>query len=178
MVLSVSILSPWYFPPWFKPIVQPQLVVKSINESFVSSVSITDIKLQSMTLHGEMNIITGVFALILLSLLAISSINSIGASFNWSEWNFVQTKIGYVCLASALWHDLVMFSGIVLSYIRGQPGLTALFLFTRFKFYGLWAPLVVLLLKMIITLVSPIRRRLENIRNGVDYRVNSLIQKV
>jgi predicted dinucleotide-binding enzyme/DMSO/TMAO reductase YedYZ heme-binding membrane subunit len=179
MVLSLSILSPWYFPPWFKPIIQPKLVVvKEINETFISSVSLKDFKLQSMTLFGEMNIITGVFALILLSLLAISSINSIAMSFNWSEWNFVQTKIGYVCLAAALYHDLAMLSGIVVSYFRGTPGVTLSFVLTRFKFYAIWIPLFVLMAKLILTFLSPIRRRLENIRNGVDYRVKILVHKV
>ena len=161
MMISITILSSGYFASWHKKL--NQIKIEFENKSIL----IPNSQVPVMTIHGDLSVISGVIAFILLTLLAISSINSIALSFNWSEWNFVQTKLGYASLAVGLSHDWIMYSKVFLE--NGFKKETAMFAYTRAKFYSIWLPLFVLVLKLVLTYVKPINRRLKNIRNGVNY---------
>lgn len=114
-----------------------------------------------MTLNGELNILFGVTAYVLMVLVALSSINSIANSLNWSEWRFVQSKLGLSCLAMALTHDVAMYFRIF-----NEPNNDVVYLLTRVKLIAIYFPLVVLILRFLFSFFRPISQRLEKIRNG------------
>ena len=142
VILSLMSVNPQYVSSWFK---------KSDDNLF-----------GKMTLNGELNTLTGVFAYILLLLVALSSINSIANSFNWSEWNFVQTKIGLSCLFVAALHSFVMFY----RQFAELKSFDIVFILTRPKLIAVMFPVFVLILRFIFGYFGPLRRRIQNIRTG------------
>lgn len=118
-----------------------------------------------LTLMGDLSLITGTISYILFVLIALSSISSIAKSFNWQEWNFVQTKIGLVCLLFGLIHTAVMYLNIFLQRNVGSNNYSVVYLLTRVKLYGVYFPFIVLLLRLVFIL-PPLNRRIEDIRSG------------
>lgn len=139
------------------------LTIYVMNEGYLKSWYNADSKL---TLIGENNLITGALAYILFVLVALSSINSIANSLNWKEWQFVQTKIGITCLLVGLIHTSLMYLNIFLQRHTDTTIYTPMYLLTRVKLYGVYFPLLVLVLRFIFGYFPPLSRRIEAIRNG------------
>ncbi|RNA19612.1 Metalloreductase STEAP2 [Brachionus plicatilis] len=117
-----------------------------------------------MTLNGELNILTGITAYLLMIIVALTSINSIGNSLNWSEWRFVQSKMGISCLTMGLVHDALMYFRIYNE--KDENNYSLVYLVTRVKLIAIYFPLMVLISRFILAYCTPISRRLELIRNG------------
>jgi predicted dinucleotide-binding enzyme/DMSO/TMAO reductase YedYZ heme-binding membrane subunit len=142
-MISLVILNPAYYSPWFKQ--------NNINIHV------------RYTVHGELNILSGIFAFFLMCPLVVTSIKSINKSLNWSEWNFIQTKIGYSCLIASLIHVFIMFFRFVLE--RKLHNYSTNFILSRIKFASLWLPLTVIVLRLVAQ--TPIvHRRIRRIRSG------------
>ena len=169
LIITLCILTPAYFSPWYKPMSQVKLSASSFT--FNNQTSIFDIntkngfKQTGFTLHAELNILTGIVAYSIMTILAICSINSIGKSLNWSEWSFIQSKCGILCLAISLAHDIIMFSRFIIE--KDVHKYTNKQILTRVKFYTLWIPAIVLCLRFVFSCFKPINQRIYNIRNGV-----------
>jgi DMSO/TMAO reductase YedYZ heme-binding membrane subunit len=117
-----------------------------------------------MTLNGEINVLTGILSYLLMILVALSSINSIASSLSWSEWRFVQTKLGVCCLAMGLLHDIAMYLRIVVD--RNVYNYSTLYLFTRVKLFVIFFPLIVLILKFLFSYFPPIVKKLKKIKEA------------
>jgi predicted dinucleotide-binding enzyme/DMSO/TMAO reductase YedYZ heme-binding membrane subunit len=147
VVTSLLVASPSYLADWYKKLEKPN-----------------KFNLTVMTLNGEINMLTGVLAYILMVLVALSSINSIANSLNWQEWRFVQTKLGLSCLVTALVHDIFMYARIFLE--KDELNYDLVYLVTRVKLIAIYFPLLVVVLRFVFSYFPPISNRLENIRNG------------
>jgi predicted dinucleotide-binding enzyme/DMSO/TMAO reductase YedYZ heme-binding membrane subunit len=164
LVITLCILTPAYFSPWYKPIVQPKFSIN--NETGLYNVSpINGFNASGFTLHGELNIITGIIAYFIMCILAVCSINSIGLSLNWSEWTFVQSKCGILCLTFSLVHDVVMYSRFIIE--KDVFKYTTKHILTRVKFYTILLPMIVLILRFIFDYFTPLSKRIYDIRNGL-----------
>lgn len=153
VLMTIFITNPSYVSEWYR---------KVDNTTSANIFGLTH-----MTLHGEMNVLTGIVAYIIMALVALSSINSIANSFNWSEWRFVQTKLGVLCLIVSFLHDFSMYLRIFLSRNENSHS-TPVYLLTRIKLIGLYFPLLVLVLKLTFSYFSPISKRVEKIRSGIS----------
>ena len=138
VILSLIIATPAYLGSWFKD--------------------------NTLTLHGELNFLSGVFCFTLFTLVALSSINSIGHSLNWSEWNFVQTKMGIACLFVGFLHAALMYLNIFME--RFEKNFDNVYLLTRVKLIATYFPFLVLVLRAMLAYFPPLKRRVENIRSG------------
>lgn len=117
-----------------------------------------------LTLNGELNILTGITAYLLMVIVALTSINSIGNSLNWSEWTFIQSKMGISCLVMGLLHDALMYFRIYNE--KDQNNYSFVYLITRVKLIAIYFPLVVLVSRFVLSYCAPISNKLEKIRNG------------
>jgi metalloreductase STEAP3 len=117
-----------------------------------------------MTLNGELNIIFGIISYLIMILVALSSINSIANSFNWSEWEFVQSKLGIFCLTVGLIHGIFMYARIYLE--KDEFSYTTTYLLTRVKLIALYFPLLVLVLRFVFAYFPPLSNRIQMIRDG------------
>ena len=140
-ILSIVVLDPGYLKSWY-----------TSNST--------------LTFNGDINVITGVISYILFVLVALSSINSIANSLNWKEWHFVQTKIGLSCLLIGTLHTVSMYVNIYRQKDTDRSVFTTEFLLTRVKLYGIYFPVVVLLLRFVFGYFPPLSRRIDAIRNG------------
>lgn len=146
MMLSVFIATPAYLDTWYRPMTDPSKPVTM------------------MTWNGELSILTGVVAYVLMALVALTSVNSIAASLNWSEWRFVQTNIGLACLGVSLLHDAIMYSRIIIE--RDLHHYDQLYIVTRVKMIALFVPFVVAVLRFLFGYFGPISGRIQKIRDG------------
>ncbi len=153
VLMTIFITNPSYVSEWYRKV--------------DNSTSANVFGLTHMTIHGEMNVLTGIVAYIIMALVALSSINSIANSFNWSEWRFVQTKLGVLCLIVSFLHDFSMYLRIFLSRNENSHS-TTVYLLTRIKLIGLYFPLLVLMLKLTFSCFSPISKRVDKIRSGIS----------
>ncbi|CAF0821187.1 unnamed protein product [Brachionus calyciflorus] len=117
-----------------------------------------------LTLNGELNILTGILAYLLMVVVALTCINSIANSLNWSEWRFVQSKMGMACLVMGFIHDTLMYFRIYNE--KDEFNYSFVYLITRVKLIALYFPFIVLLSRFVLGYVGPISQRLEKIRNG------------
>ena len=152
VLMTIFITNPSYLAEWYR---------KVDNSTSANAFGLTHMKL-----HGEINVLTGIAAYILMSLVGLSSINSIANSFNWREWVMVQSKLGISCLFVSFIHDLSMYLRIFLS--RNENSFNTVYLLTRIKLIGLYFPLLVLLLRLIFSCFSPISKRVKKIRSGIN----------
>jgi predicted dinucleotide-binding enzyme/DMSO/TMAO reductase YedYZ heme-binding membrane subunit len=120
--------------------------------------------LTTMTINGELNILTGIIAYLIMVLVALSSVNSIANSLNWSEWRFVQSNLGLGCLAMGLLHDIFMYLRIYLE--KDEKNYSVVYLITRVKLIAIYFPLFVVLSRFVFSYFPPLCNRIEDIRNG------------
>jgi predicted dinucleotide-binding enzyme/DMSO/TMAO reductase YedYZ heme-binding membrane subunit len=162
VIISLCILDAGHYSPWYKPI-------KPFEAAFPANLSSTMVithsfKLPTMTLHGEMNVLTGICSYLIMCVLAVTSINSISWSLNKSEWTFIHSKGGYLCLTVSLIHVLTMFSRFVTE--RELHKYSVKHILTRMKLYICIVPIMILFFKLLLTYFRPLSRRVEDIRNG------------
>lgn len=107
----------------------------------------------------ELYLSLGIVALAMLSLLAVSSLPSVGNSLNWREFNFIQSKLGFAALVVATLHTLTF-------------GWKRAFEANRYKFYlpptftlTLILPLIIILARTAF-LLPCLRTKLARIRRG------------
>jgi DMSO/TMAO reductase YedYZ heme-binding membrane subunit len=131
--------------------------------------------LTTMTINGEINILTGIISYLIMVLVALSSINSIANSLNWSEWRFVQSNLGLSCLAMGLIHDIFMYLRIYLE--KDEKNYSVIYLITRVKLIAIYFPLVVVLLRFVFSYFPPLYNRIEDIRNGTAVAKNQKAKK-
>ena len=143
MILTIYVTNPGYLSYWF----------------------IKQNEFSKLTLMGDLSLITGTISYLLFVLIALSSINSIAKSLNWKEWNFVQTKIGLICLLSGMIHTGVMYLNIFLQRNVGNNNYSVVYLLTRVKLYGVYFPFIVLFLRLLFVL-PPLSRKIDRIRSG------------
>lgn len=148
VITSLLVAQPSYIPDWFRKLEKPN-----------------KFNLTVMTLNGEINMITGIIAYLIMVLVALTSINSIANSLNWSEWRFVQTKLGISCLTIGLIHTIAMYARIYLE--KDENKYNFIYLITRVKLIAIYFPLLVLLLRFIFSYFPPISNRLDRIRKGI-----------
>ena len=125
-------------------------------------------EMPKLTIHGEVNLITGIISYIPMSLVALSSINSIANSLNWSEWRFVQTKLGVFSLCMGLTHTVSMYLNIFLKRHANDYS-TPLYFLTRVKLMSGYFPAIVLFSRFLFAYFPPISKRIENIRKGIIF---------
>jgi predicted dinucleotide-binding enzyme/DMSO/TMAO reductase YedYZ heme-binding membrane subunit len=141
VITSLLVAQPSYISDWFK---------KQDNNK--------------MTLNGEINMLTGIIAYLIMAIVALTSINSISNGLNWSEWRFVQTNLGISCLTIGLLHTFAMYMRIYLE--KDENKYDFIYLITRVKLISIYFPLLVLLLRFFFSYFPPINKRLENIRKS------------
>jgi predicted dinucleotide-binding enzyme/DMSO/TMAO reductase YedYZ heme-binding membrane subunit len=139
--------NPSYIPDWYQKIELKNLF-----------------QMPKLTIHAEVNLLTGIVSYIPLTLVALSSINSIANSLNWKEWQFVQTKLGIFCLSAGLTHAISMYLKIF--FQRHTNNFNTLYLLTRVKLISCYFPAIVLLTRFMIAYCPPIANRVKTIRNG------------
>lgn len=153
VIMSVLMLSPTYYSSWFhKP-----TVTLPANATLTSDL-VLDLSKQWMTWKGEAACLLGVLAFVLMSVVALTSIRSVGDSLNWSEWRCVQSNLGYVVLAVSVAHVTVM--GAQGWQKRGFP-----LVFKSITFLSALLPYLVLALKIAFSL-PPLSGYLRRIRRG------------
>lgn len=167
-LLTLCILTPAHFSPWFKAMPQPKFTLnssyfKNENSSSFDVTTNAEFKQTGLTFYAELNIITGVISYSIMLFLAICSINSIASSLNWSEWTFVQSKCGLLCLFFSLLHDVVMYLRFI--FEKDVHKYTNKHILTRVKLYTIWVPLVVLILRLLFMLGQHIMERIERAKN-------------
>lgn len=149
VLCTIFITNPAYISDWYHKIAIKQTIFE----------------MPKLTIHGEINLITGIISYITMILVALSSINSIANSFNWSEWRFVQTKLGVFCLFMGFMHTISMYLNIFLKRHSNDYSST-LYLLTRVKLMSGYFPAIVLILRFLFAYFPPISKRIENIRKG------------
>ena len=112
-----------------------------------------------MKWNGEAANLTGILALVLMAVVAITSIPSVAESLNWVEWVFIQSKLGYVVLALSLLHAMIV-ARFWKGYSFTDPDLWK----TR-KTLCTILPIIVLVLKISFSL-PPLSSYLNKIRKG------------
>ncbi|XP_050401405.2 metalloreductase STEAP4 isoform X1 [Patella vulgata] len=150
VIFSVLLLSPTYYRSWFQPVT----ITIPANLS-------SDLKLPMvswMMWKGEAACLVGFIAFLILCFLALTSLPSIGESLNWREWRFVQSKLGYTALILSVAHAMIM--GIP-GWIKAGPWK----MFGSITFLSIQLPLLVLVLKLLLTLPC-VSKRLRKIRRG------------
>lgn len=105
----------------------------------------------------ELSLLCATMSTILMSILGLTSLPTVNQSMSWREWNFVQSKLGYMSLLFGFLH--------ILTYVYKS--------FSSFKpkmllhpvFWMLLLPLIVMVLKLML-LLPGINSMLSKIRNG------------
>jgi predicted dinucleotide-binding enzyme/DMSO/TMAO reductase YedYZ heme-binding membrane subunit len=151
-------------------------VIFIVNPSYVNSwyqkPAANSTQFTKMTLNGELNVLTGIFAYIFYVVLALTSVNSIANSLNFSEWRFVQSKLGLTCLFVSLMHDVVMHARLLNE--RHEKNYSFVFLATRTKLHSIYVPLFVLVARLTLTYFKPLANRLKSIRNGAVVKTHTV----
>ena len=110
---------------------------------------------KKMDWRGECFLICGVFSYFLTVILGLTSLPSVNANMSWKEFGFIQSNLGWTAMIFTCAHD--MFYGW--PYIN-HP---SCFIPSSFQ-YVLYLPFLTLVMKL--PLVTLLRSRLNNIRNG------------
>lgn len=156
VIISICILTSWNLGHFYKIDYKMYTVNSNLTIPVPSEFRFSNI--------GEIMLLTGVLAYLVMAVLAVSTIPSISSQLNWMEYVFVQSYLGYLCLALALTHLL----------IYGVPWwitITRVFVLVRsFTFISSLLPILVLLLKFIL-LVPCLYVPLQRIRKGCEMKV-------
>lgn len=149
VIATIYIMNPLYLADWFR---QPNKF---------SSLTI-------LTLNGELALLIGILAFVLLIVLALTSINAIGSCLTWNEWRFVQTNLGLTALFLGLLHTAVMYTRIYNE--KDKFNYSYAYLLTRAKLIACYFPLVTLALRFVFAYFPPISNRLDKIRLGLSQK--------
>ena len=152
VAISGIYMSPGYLGSWFET---TKVHFPENTSGFVHDFSVR------MNLRGEGTISVGILALLLMSILGLSSLPSVGAVLNWREWRFVQSHLGYVTLFLVTAHVVIFaLPGWIRSPIR---------MLYRTTFMCCVIPFIVLFMKLI--LITPcVAGYVDKIRGGWERR--------
>lgn len=150
VIASVMMLSPTYYSSWFhqSSVTLPTNLTAGLELPVAKS---------WMTWKGEAACLVGLLAFLLLTLVALTSVPSIGDTLNWSEWTCVHSRLSYTVLFLAVAHVAVM----------GAPwwAKAPWKLYKSITFLSALLPSLVLLLKLAFSL-PPLCGYLRKIRRG------------
>ncbi|XP_063862013.1 metalloreductase STEAP4-like [Scylla paramamosain] len=158
MCLGVAVWSGTYDPLVWEPPFIASVDVRVNSTTLVTQ----EIPIYSnrMSLRGELFLTFGTLSMFITFLVGVSSLPSVGATLTWREFNFVQSKLGWVALLTAVMHDGLLGWGFsaddyaVCSLPSGAQ-------------YALIFPLATVVLKLL--LVTPcLDGPLQKIRRGYD----------
>ncbi|RUS74254.1 hypothetical protein EGW08_017992 [Elysia chlorotica] len=152
-VMSVLIMSSAYFGGWF----HKRTLTLPANLTLESRVTL-GLSQEVMTWRGEVILMLGILGLLLMTLVAVTSIRSVGDSLNWGEWRAVQSRLGHVVLVVSVAHVTV--KGAEYWWRLGFPKV-----FRSAAFMSVLIPYLVLALKLAFSL-PPLAGYLRNIRRG------------
>ena len=156
MIISICVLTSWNLGHFYKVDYKMYTVNANLTIPVPSEFRFFYV--------GEIMLLTGIISYLLMALLAVASIPSISNRLNWMEYVFVQSYLGYLCLALALIHLL----------IYGVPWwvtITRVFVLVRsFTFISSLMPILVLSLKLIL-LLPCLYVPLQRIRKGCEMKV-------
>lgn len=110
-----------------------------------------------MNFKGELTILIGIVALLLMSLLGLSSLPSVGSLMNWREWRFVQSHLGYVTLFLVTIHVCFPVFSVWLK--------DSISFMTNANFLACLLPALVLLMKLIL-IIPCISHYVDKVRSG------------
>ena len=96
VIFSLAILDPSYFRSWY--------ITFSTTVPANPTSSTRIFTGSRMNAIGETCVFLGGLAAVLMTFLGITSIPSLAARLNWREWDFVQSKMGLLCLFIATCH--------------------------------------------------------------------------
>ena len=146
LVISVALMSPSYFKSWY--------LKDSVAVESGSTIALTS----RMNWIGEIVLVSGVIAIVLMSILGLTSIQAVGDLLNWREWTFVHSYLGYSCLFTAACHVTV----IAVPDWLGEPWYKAV---QRLTLLSSILPWVAIALKLVLSLPG-INGYLWKIRRG------------
>ena len=152
VLISAIYISPATMPEWYQT---TKIHLPDNTTGFSFHVS------SRMNWIGESTISIGVLALMLMSLVGLTSLPSVGEILNWREWRFFQSRLGHVTLLLVVGHVLIM---SVPMWIRFPK-----ILIISNRFYCLVLPALVFLLKIIL-LIPCIDSYVTKIRQGWERR--------
>lgn len=156
VAISGIYMSPSYLRSWFE---STKIHLPENTSDYVLDFSVR------MNLKGEGTISVGILALLLMSILGLSSLPSVGAILNWREWRFVQSHLGYVTLFLVTAH-------VVIFALPGWMRSPVKMLY-RSTFMACVIPFIVLFMKLI--LITPcVGGYLDKIRGGWERRKSYL----
>ncbi|KAI8503537.1 cupric reductase [Branchiostoma belcheri] len=141
-VLSLMIWSPSYYARLFEQTVTPR----------------GEVKYGKLRWSGETFLLFGTLSLFLMTVLGVSSIPSITNAMNWREFNFVQSKLGWLVLLFAIAQRGVRRRSLPL------PALFSSYTIALFQL-TLILPAILILMKVVI-LLPCVSSRVDRIRRG------------
>lgn len=147
--MSMVFISPGSMKWWYEP---------SANWESNQTNARTTYRLNAI---GESAVSLGLMSLLLLSLIAISSLPSVSAVLNWREWRLVQSQMGYTALLLAVAHVFAM-------SFRGWLKHPSSFFYWN-SFLCCVLPCLVLALKLFL-IIPCVSRMVFRIRNGQERR--------
>lgn len=159
VLISAIYLSPATMPEWYQT---TKIHLPDNTTGFSFHVS------SRMNWIGESTISVGVLALILMSLVGLTSLPSIGEILNWQEWRFFQSRLGHLTLLLVVGHVLIMSIPMWIQFPR--------MVVTSNNFYCLLLPALVFLLKMVL-LIPCIDNYVTKIRQGWERRKINVIAR-
>lgn len=152
VLISAIYLSPASMPEWYQT---TKIYLPDNTTGFSFQVS------SEMNWIGETTITVGVLALMLMSLIGLSSLPSVGEILNWQEWRFFQSRLGHLTLLLVVGHVLIMSVPMWIKFPK-------LFIISN-NFYCLFLPALVFFLKLIL-LIPCIDKYVTKIRSGWERR--------
>lgn len=159
-ILSALLLSPTYVKSWYAP--DALRVIVPVNQT---GDIVVDLSKAWMTWNSELSLLVGVLAIVLMGMLAVTSLPSVTRIMNWAEWRFVQSGLGYVMLTLATSH---LYAMSLHKWVRaGLP----IILF-RLSFMSIVLPTTVIALR-IITLLPCVDNYIQRIRRGWERKTPS-----
>ncbi|CAH1266281.1 STEAP3 [Branchiostoma lanceolatum] len=141
--LSFMIWSPSYYSRLFEQTVTPS----------------GEVKYGKLRWSGETFLLFGALSLFLMAVLGVSSIPSVSNAMNWREFNFVQSKLGWVVLIFAIVHNAVYGAEVFT-----LPRLFSSYTIAVFQL-TLVLPAILVLMK-VVTLLPCVGPRVDRIRRG------------
>ncbi|XP_050731243.1 metalloreductase STEAP4-like [Eriocheir sinensis] len=161
-ILGVAVWSGMYDSLIWDPPLMATLDVRVNSTTFVQRE--VPIYSSTMSLQGEMFLTCGVLSMLITCIVGVSSLPSVGATLTWREFNFIQSKLGWLALITGTLHDGLVGWGFSADHytVCSLPSCAQ---------YALIFPLLTITLKALL-LVPCVDGPLQKIRRGYD-RVKS-----
>ncbi|KAF2366324.1 Pyrroline-5-carboxylate reductase catalytic N-terminal [Trinorchestia longiramus] len=104
--MSVAYVTPQTLPWVYEPATKIRVLAEAPNGTLLEQTE------QLYNFHfnwrGELFLTVGALAMCLTVVLGITSLPSVTATMSWREFTFIQSKLGWVCLILASFHDIFL----------------------------------------------------------------------